>query len=298
MQITAPPLPLQPARGNTPTSVDQAARQLESQFAQLLVKSMRSASFGNTLFPAENSVFHDMYDQQLAQTLSQGQGLGLAPLIARQLGTQPAVPMPSPTHSTTKPAPVSVVAKHQHHAAVKDTATQEGFIRRIWPQAQQAARELGVDPRAIAAQAALETGWGQHLPRQANGRSSHNLFGIKARGTPNLHWQGTQATAMTTEFNQGQRHQEQAAFRTYDTLQHSFADYVRLLKSSPRYQAALKAGHNIRAFAQGLQQGGYATDPEYAAKITAIASSPAVHRVAAAATGTAFAPAEVAAWSR
>lgn len=62
----------------------------------------------------------------------------------------------------------------------------------------------------------------------------------------------------------------------------SFGDYVRLLKSNPRYQAALGAGSDVHGFAQGLQRGGYATDPAYAAKITAIANGPTIERAVAA----------------
>jgi flagellar protein FlgJ len=51
-----------------------------------------------------------------------------------------------------------------------------------------------------------------------------------------------------------------------------------MLKNSPRYQAALKAGGDVRGFAQGLQRAGYATDPSYAAKIAAIAAGPTIDR--------------------
>jgi len=265
------PLPLQPARGNTPTAIDNAARQLESQFAQLLIKSMRSASLGNDLFSSENSLFHEMYDQRLAQTISQGPGLGLAPLISRQLGGEllpPSVPVSttvaSKTNTTDLPSDYS-----------KD---KEDFIKKIWPYAQNAARELGVNPRALVAQAILETGWGKHFPRQSKEQNSHNLFGIKAKGTVNTHWNGVQVKASTSEYVKGQYQHESAHFRAYATPEHSFADYVYLLKNSPRYQAALKAGQNIYQFAQALQRGGYATDPHYANKITAIARSPLLNR--------------------
>lgn len=55
-----------------------------------------------------------------------------------------------------------------------------------------------------------------------------------------------------------------------------------MLKNSPRYQAALQAGSDVRGFAQGLQRAGYATDPGYAAKIAAIAAGPTIDRAVAA----------------
>ena len=50
------------------------------------------------------------------------------------------------------------------------------------------------------------------------------------------------------------------------------ADYVSVLRDNPRYAAALNTGHDVRAFATALQQGGYATDPEYANKLVAVAA--------------------------
>src|SRR5690606_240214 len=88
MRIDASPLQLTPQARPDAARVEHVARQLEGQFAQMLVKSMRDASFGDALFPGENQTFRDMYDQQLAQALTSGKGLGLAPMIARQLGRQ------------------------------------------------------------------------------------------------------------------------------------------------------------------------------------------------------------------
>ena len=84
MRIT-PALELHPTQQNDPAKIDKVARQLEGQFAQMLVKSMRDASFGDSLFPGENKVFRDMYDQKIAETLTRGKGLGLHETIARQL---------------------------------------------------------------------------------------------------------------------------------------------------------------------------------------------------------------------
>uniref|UniRef100_UPI0027381FDC flagellar assembly peptidoglycan hydrolase FlgJ n=1 Tax=Stenotrophomonas sp. YIM B06876 TaxID=3060211 RepID=UPI0027381FDC len=153
------------------------------------------------------------------------------------------------------------------------THTPEGFVASIWPHAERAARELGVNPRALVAQAALETGWGRKPIRRDDGGSAHNLFGIKANG-----WKGERATTGTHEYVDGVRRNETASFRAYASAADSFSDYVHLLKNSPRYQSALKAGGDVRSFAQGLQKAGYATDPSYAAKIAAIAAGPTIDR--------------------
>ncbi|MEF9673935.1 rod-binding protein [Pseudomonas sp. PCH446] len=59
-------------------------------------------------------------------------------------------------------------------------SSPDEFVATMLPMAEQAARRIGVDPRYLVAQAALETGWGKSVMRQQDGSSSHNLFGIKA----------------------------------------------------------------------------------------------------------------------
>ena len=140
------------------------------------------------------------------------------------------------------------------------------FLEEIAPHAEAAARELGVDPRAIVAQAALETGWGSSTPGDANGQSN-NFFGIKAGAS----WRGASVSSGTTEFVDGVEQGERAQFRAYGSVAENVGDYVRVLRDNPRYAAALGTGGNVRAFADALQRGGYATDPEYANKLVAVA---------------------------
>ncbi|WP_095106976.1 flagellar assembly peptidoglycan hydrolase FlgJ [Pseudomonas sp. Irchel 3E20] len=146
-----------------------------------------------------------------------------------------------------------------------DSADQ--FVATMLPMAQQAADRIGIDPRYLVAQAALETGWGKSVMRQQDGSSSHNLFGIKATGN----WKGDQARAITSEFRNGAMVKETAAFRSYDSYQDSFHDLVTLLQSNNRYQEVLKSADNPEQFVRELQKAGYATDPNYASKISQIA---------------------------
>ncbi|PSD19602.1 flagellar assembly peptidoglycan hydrolase FlgJ [Stenotrophomonas maltophilia] len=375
MRIT-PAFDLHPAQQNDPAKIDKVARQLEGQFAQMLVKSMRDASFGDSLFPGENKMFREMYDQKIAEAMTRGKGLGLSGMISRQLSGQAADGPALDTrvdpakasrayqlNAPAKPAPslpledgsqavrllqqMAAGAQYGAQAAVapmeqaldliagresssmhrslgtedpyigslqgedwaassdqwsatasnRGTAispadamatrtavaqlgehTPEGFVASIWRHAQSAAKELGVDARALVAQAALETGWGKRHIKHADGSTSHNLFGIKANG-----WSGQRAVAGTHEYVDGVRRNETASFRAYNSPAESFADYVRLLKTSPRYQQALQAGTDVQGFARRPASApGYATDPRYAAKIAAIAGGPTIERAVSA----------------
>lgn len=145
--------------------------------------------------------------------------------------------------------------------------SSDEFVATMLPMAEQAAKRIGIDPRYLVAQAALETGWGKSVMRQADGSSSHNLFGIKATGN----WQGDQARAITSEFRDGQFVKETAAFRSYDSYQDSFHDLVSLLQNNARYKDAVNAADKPEQFVRELQKAGYATDPDYASKISQIA---------------------------
>ncbi|SFC20756.1 flagellar protein FlgJ [Marinospirillum celere] len=142
----------------------------------------------------------------------------------------------------------------------------EDFVRHLYPLAEQAAERLGVDPRMMLAQSALETGWGRHMIPREDGSNSFNLFGIKA----DRRWDGEAADVSTLEYRNGQPRQERASFRAYDSFEQSMQDYVDFLTANPRYKRALQKTDNPHAFARGLQSAGYATDPQYANKITNI----------------------------
>jgi peptidoglycan hydrolase FlgJ len=145
----------------------------------------------------------------------------------------------------------------------------EQFVKELWPCAEEAGKELGVDPRHLIAQAALETGWGKSLPCDTNGNTSFNLFGIKAGDS----WSGDSVSVRTLEFEGGVPMPKMAKFRSYESAAESFRDYVALLRDNPRYAEALNTGSDTTAFANALQRGGYATDPAYAQKISTISQN-------------------------
>jgi flagellar protein FlgJ len=156
--------------------------------------------------------------------------------------------------------------------------TREDFVREIWPLAVDAGRKLGVDPKAIVAQAALESGWGSRLIRDDAGVSGNNLFGIKADSS----WTGQRVTVTTLEYEGGLPKPQRAQFRAYSDLAAGFQDYVRFLQGNPRYDEALRAGGDSDVYADRLQSSGYATDPRYAEKIRSIIASPIIDGVASA----------------
>lgn len=142
----------------------------------------------------------------------------------------------------------------------------EAFVEALLPIAERMAGELGVDPKVLVAQAALETGWGKYVIKESDGSSSYNLFNIKAGRS----WEGDRAQVSTLEYRDGIAQKERADFRSYGSYQESFTDYVNFLKNSTRYQQALNVADSPLQYLQELQQAGYATDPAYADKINSI----------------------------
>ena len=144
---------------------------------------------------------------------------------------------------------------------------QQAFLDSIAPWAREAAGKLGVAPELVSAHAALESGWGQRPLKNADGSSTHNLFGIKAGAS----WQGGVADASTTEYVGGAAVKTSARFRAYPDQASAFRDYAQMLIDNPRFRGALGTGNDAHAFASGLAKGGYATDPSYAAKLSRLA---------------------------
>lgn len=240
------------AGAHDPAALRQVARQFESIFTKMMLDSMRSASFGDPLFGSDQvDQYQGMMDDQLAVSLSQGKGMGLADMLIRQLGGGQVS-----ESGSAEPRPDAAEMG-------VDEAQKQKFIQEMLPHATAAAQALGVDPRAIVAQAALETGWGTSKPADA-ASGSQNYFGIKAGAG----WQGASVESSTTEYVAGEAGTEKARFRAYGSLAENVADYVRVLHQ-PRYAEALGTGSDVRSFANALQRGGYATDPEYADKLVA-----------------------------
>lgn len=244
-------------------SLKKAAQQFEALLLQQMIKSMRDAvPRANGQASSAMSQYESLHDQQLAQALARKGTLGLAETIERQLSGTPALPLsPDRLHLGRTPAAAAAPGVE----GLKPGAAQTRFIDQVRPYAERAAARLGIDPDILVAQAALETGWGQFVPRNAEGESSHNYFGIKA----DSRWHGDRVTHRTTEFQGGRARAQVASFRAYPSAEQSFEDYAEFVSQQPRYEQALKAGSPQR-YLNELQRAGYATDPHYAEKILSI----------------------------
>ena len=275
------------ARDHSEETLREVAGQFEALFIQMMLKSMRDANLGEGLLDSQHSrTYQYMYDKQIAIDLSKRQGLGLADMMVRQLSrsagfesgdsavpvspAHPGVLKPS-QHETTLGGKVNS-AEGGREGSLGPTApdwkpdSPETFVRELWPHAQRTARDLGTRPELLLAQAALETGWGQHVIRGTDGSNSFNLFGIKA----DARWQGERALTETIEFEDGLMRKQHATFRAYASLADSFSDYADFLKTNPRYREALNRAADAPSFARALAEAGYATDPDYSGKINRI----------------------------
>lgn len=254
------------ARSDPQGSLRAVAQQFEGLFVQMVLKTMREASLGDPLFDNDQSrLYRDMFDGQLSTTLAGNGSVGLTDVIMRQLDGSKVRPTSPPAAMEPRPAVAPPAARSEPPTTGLFEQPMQ-FVRAIWDQARSAAARLGTEAKVLVAQAALETGWGRHVPQRADGASSHNLFGIKA----GAQWAGDRVAVPTLEFRDGIVHRENASFRAYDSVADSFNDYVQLLKSNPRYRAALELADDPRHFAQALQRAGYATDPAYGQKILGI----------------------------
>lgn len=212
--------------------------------------------------------------EQVDEVLQQ-QALSESLAEAESVTAEP--PVSSPQSPSSDSSETTALAATGSGSKGQQFATPEAFVAALYPHAEVVGAELGVDPRAIVAQAALETGWGKHMIADDAGRNSFNFFGIKA----DSRWQGDSVEVMTHEYRQGVRVNETASFRSYASLEDGLRDYADFLSGNSRYQDAIGQGLGADDYGHALQQAGYATDPEYGNKIERIARSAAIHGAAA-----------------
>ena len=277
----------QSAKAKDPAALKEAATQFEAMFINMMMKSMRDATPQDGVMDSQQSkMYTSMLDQQTSQSLAK-RGTGLADVLLRQLSANQALPdgeaAASPRSSSMAAA---LAAFRQQQGAVTDGAAPtaaggktlsdkanasqaphvRAFQEKLGAHAEEASRTTGIPAKFMLGQAALETGWGKREIIGRDGSSSHNLFGIKASAD----WKGKVTEAVTTEYVNGKAQRKVEKFRAYDSYADSFKDYAQLITGNKRYEKVLAAAGDASTFAQGLQKAGYATDPNYAAKLTKI----------------------------
>jgi flagellar protein FlgJ len=266
-----------------------AAEQFEAIFTQMLFKSMRNANsaFESDLMSSENQKFFEqMHDDQMSSELSKSGSLGLADMIVAQLSSHQngeeaesrvamrnaaldtSLRLPVDQETAIKAADEAVKVMASVDKTPEQPTTFESpkeFVTSMKPYADSAAKALGVEPSLLLAQAALETGWGKKVIKNSADHS-YNLFNIKADRS----WQGDKVNKQTLEVYNNIPVKESAAFRSYDSYQSSFNDFVRFLNSNPRYGKALESSDSSESFIRGIHKAGYATDPNYSDKVLSV----------------------------
>lgn len=267
------------AKQNPEQAAKGVSQQFEAVFLQTLLKSMRDATPQDGPMDSDQTrAYTSMLDQQLAQSLS-AKGIGLAEVMLRQLTRNRAAAagagLPPPPLGANTPAPAAAPVRQSGPGAVKAEDLQRGrdFLVRMKEHALEASNASGIPARFLLGQAALESGWGKHEIRAADGSRSFNLFGIKA----GRNWNGLSVEVMTTEFVDGAPRKLLQKFRAYASYAEAFQDYTGLMQGDRRYAAVLKQSDGA-GFAQGLQRAGYATDPQYADKLTRILNGARMRR--------------------
>lgn len=263
----------------------QVARQFEALFLQMMLKRMREATPKEGLFDSQQTqMLQSMADEQLALHLA-SPGIGLSQSILAQMQQgKPGDVSEDAVKSIGQGADLDfrtggsrevsalLNVMRNNRASDRALAAAQGapehvvsFVSKMSRAANQAAQQSGVPARLIMGQAALESGWGKREIKHEDGRSSYNLFGIKAGSS----WKGQVVHVLTTEYENGVARKVTQPFRAYSSYEESFADYARLIGGSPRYENVTQARNEIEA-ARRIQEAGYATDPQYAQKLIGI----------------------------
>ncbi len=267
------------AKINSDQSLPAVAKQFEGLFLNMVMKSMREALPQESPWASPSTqLYTGMLDNELVQRLAD-KGTGLADVLLKQLSRVPGTQGSQVERSPTAALSPTVTTDPLSASSGKSTqpTRPQNFVQDVWDEAQQAAKATGIPAKFMIGQAALESGWGKREIRGADGSPSFNVFGIKAGKS----WQGPTVDVKTTEYIDGVPHKVVQKFRAYESYAEAFTDYGNLLTKNPRYAKVLAHGDDSARFAQGLQQAGYATDPQYADKIVKVINHAAIKQMTA-----------------
>lgn len=151
---------------------------------------------------------------------------------------------------------------------------------KILRQAYRSKKITNLPATAVAAQAILESGYGQSEPIDLlTGKRSYNLFGIKClvrNGIVVIDGNNGCVLSYTHEEINGENKLILARFRAYKTHKDSFTDHARILSISKddngeqRYREAFNYLDDAEQFITEVYQAGYASDSKYLENIIPI----------------------------
>ena len=130
-----------------------------------------------------------------------------------------------------------------------------------WNSIAKIANQAGAEyPELVAAQWALESGWGKHLS------GKNNFFGIKGKGTKRQtqEWDGSKFITITDEF------------KDYASPEECVKDLVTKWYKNYKDYSGVNSAANRQIAAESLVKQGYATDPDYAKKLIELMNRNAV----------------------
>lgn len=139
--------------------------------------------------------------------------------------------------------------------------TPDDFIKAVGPAAKLSMTKTKIPASFVVAEGALESGWGDSLLSI----EAYNLFGVKADNS----WHGPTYSKLTKERLKGAWVTVNALWRKYDSWKEAIDDHASFLTNNPRYKPAF-AYTGGDGFAHAIAEAGYATDPDYYTKISAI----------------------------
>jgi flagellar protein FlgJ len=218
----------------------------------------------------------------LAAAIAQGltkPGTGVAMALMTHINPKFAMAFGAGSAASASTGSTTFQSRPGHASGGASSEDIAAFSQKLMPLLQKAGEQLGVSPKILLAQTAIETGWGRSVV-------GNNLFGIKAGSS----WTGAKVDAATHEYENGQLVSITDGFRAYPNAEASVQDFVSLVQNSPRYRAALGKADDVVGYAQALIAGGWATDINYVSKLQAVATGPSVG--AATAPSTAAAPSQ------
>jgi len=138
-----------------------------------------------------------------------------------------------------------------------DVGVKMDFIEKYRDDAILVGLACDFPPVILLVQAALETGWGKHV-------IENNLFGIK-----DVPWIPGSVEATTTEYD-GEWKTETHSFETFTSPLQSMLAYIVKIRTEQRYHRAWLLRHEPLLYFEAIHKAGYATDPDYAKKLTEI----------------------------